>query len=130
MESFWCGHCVLFKCDCFDDDLLSLTLNPDQLWGIIARRVGKESGILDPDDVISAISSELTKPSIRDWVGNQTRISVKKLDCTRPWRSHLPSTGVKLEGGLLRDGSGNHLFLSMQRRGDGFGQTHVSSSAN
>jgi len=71
----------------------------------------------DPSDVIAAISSELSKATIKDWVGGGTQISVKKLDATRSWRSHLPGTGVKLEGGLLKDDAGNHLFLCMQRRG-------------
>jgi hypothetical protein len=87
------------------------------LWGIISRRVANESGLLDPEDVISTISSELSKPTIKDWIGARTRVSVKKLNVTRSWRSHLPEAGVKLEGGLLKDESGNHLFLCMQRRG-------------
>ena len=97
--------------------LLGLPSSQDQLWGIISRRVANESGLLDPDDVISTISSELSKPTIKDWIGNRTRVSVKKLNATRSWRSHLPGVGIKLEGGLLKDESGNHLFLCMQRRG-------------
>lgn len=106
---------LVFRCSryfgCF------LAINQDQMWGIISRRIAHQSAILDVDDVIAAISSELTKPTIKDWVGSRTRISVKKLDATRSWRSHLPGTGVRLEGGLLKDESGNHLFLCMQRRG-------------
>lgn len=89
----------------------------DQLWGILSRWIAHESGLLDPGDVMTAISSELSKPTMKDWIGHQTQVSVQKLDATRSWRSLLPGTGVKLEGGLLKDGTGNHLFLCMQRRG-------------
>ena len=64
-----------------------------------------------------AIQSELTKPTVKDWVGIQTRVEVKKMNATHSWRAHLPATGIKLEGGLLRDDEGNHMFLCMQRRG-------------
>ena len=91
--------------------------NWDQLWGIISRRIGHESSLQDPADVSEAIAQELSKPSIKDWIGPNTRVCVRKLDCTRDWRNHLPSLGIKLEGGLLKDDEGNHLFLSMRRRG-------------
>lgn len=83
--------------------------------------MGCESDIQDPDDVAAAITSELSKPSMKDWIGPSTMVCVTKLDCTRDWRNHLPSLGVKLEGGLLKDDEGNHLFLSMRRRGCGSG---------
>lgn len=70
--------------------------------------------------MISAINDELTKPSIRDWIGPSTHVNVRKLNCTRDWKDHVSGTGVKLEGGLLRDDEGNHLFLAMQRRGRHF----------
>ena len=66
----------------------------------------------------AAIAHELSKPSIKDWIGPSTQVSVRKLNATRDWRNHLPSLGVKLEGGLLKDEDGNHLFLAMRRRGD------------
>ena len=40
-----------------------------------------------------------------------------QLNANNSPRSHLPGVGIKLEGGLLKDESGNHLFLCMQRRG-------------
>ena len=70
--------------------------------------------------MISAINDELTKPSIRGWIGPSTHVNVCKLNCTRDWKDHVSGTGVKLEGGLLRDDEGNHLFLAMQRRGRHF----------
>ena len=76
-----------------------------------------ESSLQNIDDVAAVIQHELSKPSIRDWIGPSCRVNVRKLECAHDWRSHLPSLGVKLEGGLLVDQSGNHLFLSMQRRG-------------
>jgi hypothetical protein len=79
--------------------------------------VGCEQNIQSADDVVSVVHDELSKPSIKDWVGSGTRLRVEKLDCTRDWRGHLPSLGIKLEGGLLRDDTGNHFFLSMMRRG-------------
>ncbi len=39
------------------------------------------------------------------------------MNCTRDWRNHIPSLGVKLEGGLLKDDTGNHFFMTIQRRG-------------
>lgn len=91
--------------------------NSDQLWGIISRRVAHESSLQNTDDVAAAISHELSKPTIRDWVGPTTRVQVRQLHSTHDWRSHLPSLGIKLEGGLLKDESANHLFLSMPRQG-------------
>ena len=69
---------------------------------------------------MAAIRTELAKPSVRDWIGTGVAVNVMKLNATRAWRDHLPSVGVKLEGGLLRDDTGNHLFLSMLRRGLGW----------
>lgn len=76
-----------------------------------------EDSLQNDTDVVSVLQDELTKASIRDWLGPRTRVSVAKLNVTRDWRQHLPGLGVKLEGGLLKDDTGNHLFLSMQRRG-------------
>ena len=76
-----------------------------------------ESEILDPTDVIAVVRDELQKPTIKDWLGRGTTVSVQKLDSTRAWREHLPSLGIRLEGGLLRDSEGNHCFVCMQRRG-------------
>lgn len=81
--------------------------------------MGNESSLQDPGDVAAAITHELCKHSIKDWVGPATAVHVEKLNATRDWAGHLPNLGVKLEGGLLKDSSGNHLFLSMQRRGSG-----------
>ena len=69
---------------------------------------------------MDAIRQELCKPSIRDWLGTNVEVNIWKLSATRDWRHTLPNLGVKLEGGLLRDDQGNHLFLSMLRRGWGF----------
>ena len=41
------------------------------------------------------------------------------MNCTRDWRNHIPALGVKLEGGLLKDDTGNHFFMTIQRRGTG-----------
>eukprot|EP00435_Cladocopium_sp_Y103_P006304 s5416_g2.t1 len=65
---------------------------------------------------MDTIRSELSKPSIRDWLGSNVKINVWKLSATRAWRNHMPGLGVKLEGGLLRDDTGNHLFISLLRR--------------
>lgn len=93
--------------------------NPaDQLWGVISRGVANKTQLLDVDDCMEAIRTELRKPSIQDWLGgSNVTVNVQKLSATRDWRSQIPSVGVKLEGGLLRDDTGNHLFLSMLRRG-------------
>ena len=95
--------------------------NPvDQLWGVIARGVGNQSHLQNVEDCMDAIRQELCKPSIRDWLGTNVEVNIWKLSATRDWRHTLPNLGVKLEGGLLRDDQGNHLFLSMLRRGWGF----------
>lgn len=93
--------------------------NPaDQLWGVISRGVANKTQLLDVDDCVEAIRTELRKPSIQDWLGgSNVTVNVQKLSATRNWRDRIPNVGVKLEGGLLRDDTGNHLFLSMLRRG-------------
>lgn len=79
--------------------------------------MGCEQNLQDPDDVATIVNEELCKSSIRDWVGQNTRIRVERMCATHDWRNHLPTLGVRLEGGLLKDDTGNHLFLSLQRRG-------------
>ena len=93
------------------------TFPADQLWGVIARGVSNQSELQDVDDCMGAIRSELAKPTVRSWIGTGVAVNVLKLDATRAWRDHIPGLGVKLEGGLLRDDTGNHLFLAMLRRG-------------
>lgn len=73
----------------------------DQLWGIIARRVGNRQQLQNVEDVIETIADEFSKPSIRDWLGN-AKVNVCKLDSTRAWRQHIPNLGVKLEGGFSK----------------------------
>ena len=100
------------------------THNQDQCWGIISRRVAHESTLQNDADVISVIQDELSKPTLKDWLGSQTRLAVRKLDGTHDWLSHLPGlVKVKLKGGLLKDDTGNHLFLALQRRGSQLEQT-------
>lgn len=89
----------------------------DQLWGVISRGVSNQSHLQNVGDCMAAIRDELAKTSIRDWLGSNVKVNIQKLDSTRAWRDHIPQLGVKLEGGLLRDDTGNHLFLSMLRRG-------------
>jgi hypothetical protein len=86
---------------------------------VISRRVGCEQKIQTADDVVRVVSDELNKPSIKDWIGPCTRVRVEKMDSTRDWREHIPALGVKLEGGLLKDNTGNHFFMTMRRRGLG-----------
>lgn len=66
---------------------------------------------------MQAIRKELSKQSVRDWLGTNVVLNIRKLSATRDWRNHIPSLGVKLEGGLLRDDTGNHMFLSLLRKG-------------
>lgn len=92
--------------------------NPaDQLWGLISRGVSCQSHLQSVDDCLVAIRAELSKPTVRDWLGSNVEVNVERLCATHAWRDHLPSLGVKVEGGLLRDDTGNHLFLFMLRRG-------------
>lgn len=86
---------------------------------MISRRVGCEQKIQTADDVVRVVSDELNKPSIKDWIGPSTRVRVEKMDSTRDWRGHIPALGVRLEGGLLKDNTGNHFFMAMRRRGLG-----------
>ncbi|CAE6950458.1 unnamed protein product [Symbiodinium sp. CCMP2592] len=89
----------------------------DQLWGCLARRIANESKLLNPDDVCHVLLSELQKASMRAWLGPNTEVLVERLVCVRDWRNHLPTIGVGLEGGLLKDSSSNHMFFFMLRRG-------------
>ena len=93
------------------------TFVPDQLWGIISRGVMNQSHLQDPEDAMAAIRAELTKPTIKDWLGSEVKVLVTKMDATLDWRKQIPSLGLKIEGGLLKDESGNHLFLSLLRKG-------------
>ena len=102
----------------FNIIFFSMVMNPaDQLWGIISRGVANRSELQNVEDCMDAIRSELSKVTIRDWLGSNVKVNVWKLNAVRAWRDHLPGLGVKLEGGLLRDDTGNHLFLSMLRKG-------------
>ena len=92
-------------------------LPADQLWGVIARGVCNQTELQNIDDCMEAIRVELAKQSIKDWIGANVVVNVKQLDATRAWRDHIPNLKVKLEGGLLKDDSGNHVFLSLLRRG-------------
>lgn len=98
-------------------DVINLLRPADQLWGIISRGVMNHSHLQNVEDCMAAIRQELGKTTIRDWIGTNVKVNVEKLDSTREWRQHIPKLGVKLEGGLLKDDTGNHLFLSMLRRG-------------
>lgn len=91
----------------------------DQMWGVLARKLATEARLLTPDDAISCIRTVLTSPAIHSWIGSSTRISVKKLDRIRDWRTHFAQVGVKLSGGMLRDATANHLFAFMLRKGHG-----------
>ena len=75
---------------------------------------------------MDAIKDELQKATIKDWLGANTKVNVTKLDATRTWRDHIPGTGVKLEGGLLRDSEGNHLFMALLRKGRMALKQHVA----
>ena len=90
---------------------------PDQLWGIISRGVMNQSHLQDPEDAMVAIRAELTKPSIKDWLGSEVKVLVTKMDATLDWRKQIPALGLKIEGGRLKDESENHLFLSLLRKG-------------
>lgn len=74
---------------------------------------------------MEAIRAELGKQSIKDWIGPNVIVNVKQLDATRAWRDHIAELKVKLEGGLLKDDSGNHVFMSFLRRGRGLKKPEV-----
>jgi len=91
----------------------------DQIFGILARRIASEDRLMDPSDTIRIITTELSRPGLRSWIGNSTELHVQKLDAVRDWKTHLQGFGISLSGGLLEDSTGNHFFLMMQRKGWG-----------
>lgn len=118
--------CCCLGLKCFNLGVSTLT---DQLWGIIARGVCNQSQLQTIDDCMEAIRTELAKPTVKDWLGANVKVNVTELSATRDWRQHIPSLGVKFEGGLLKDDTGNHLFLNMLRRGVWLGETMFGSSS-
>ena len=89
----------------------------DQVWGILSRRISHEDTLLDAASTIKVITRELHRPGVRQWIGSTTHVNVSKLDATYNWRDHWAPQGVKLEGGLLEDSSGNHAFIFLSRKG-------------
>ena len=89
----------------------------DQLWGILARRIANTDKMLTDMDMVRIIRDECNKPGLREWIGLHTEVNVYKTHVYHGWREHMPKLGVKLEGGLLEDASGNHLFMSMLHQG-------------
>ena len=69
------------------------------------------------EDTVATIKAELSRPGVRAWLGSTTELHVEKLDVVRCWRDHWKSQGIGLEGGLLEDSTGNHVFLMMQNKG-------------
>ena len=55
----------------------------DQIFGILARRIASEDRLMDPSDTIRIITTELSRPGLRSWIGNSTELHVQKLDAVR-----------------------------------------------
>lgn len=90
---------------------------PDQLWGILARKLANEDKLYCPDGVAERILGILTSPAVRNWIGRTTEIHVSILRVVRDWRAHLSALKVGLQGGMLRDSEANHMYVFMPRRG-------------
>lgn len=99
-----------------------------RLWGILSRRVAATDNLQTPQDVIDTMVAELNRPSLKSWVGLNTRIHAMKLDCVRSWKTHFSDAQkVVLSGGLLEDASGNHCFVFMLLKGGpSIDRKHVS----
>ena len=75
-------------------------------------------GLLPGQDVwavASKIKMILEKPTLQDFF-NGAEVSVEVLDGCRDWLSWSASLGAVLEGGLLRDDTGNHAFIFLCRK--------------
>jgi hypothetical protein len=101
---------------------------PDQLWGIIARKIATAVELHTPECACRVIRNVLDAPSIRAWIGTTTRVEVNIVPVVRNWRDHLPLLHVELKGGLLVDVSANHLFFFM-RYGGALPAAQLHSSA-
>ena len=90
----------------------------DQLWGLIARRIASCDKLYSPASVITTITQELNRPSLRSWIGMNSKINCQKLDAVRTWRDQFQQAQrVGYSGGLLEDDTANHCYLMMLRRG-------------
>lgn len=89
----------------------------DQLWGVLARRVGNSDSFQTPEGVKNILLAELGRPGLKSWIGLQCEVSVSKLNAVHAWKTHFEAEQVGLSGGLKDDASANHCFLMMQRRG-------------
>lgn len=92
----------------------------DQIFGILARRVGNTDQLFDCGDVRSLLSQELHRPGLRAWLGATTEIEVSKLDAALDWKNHFSCQGASVGGGLLVDSSANHVFMFLQEKGPWF----------
>ena len=60
--------------------------NLDQLWGLLSRRLGRSTQLIDANSARDVIAEELRKPSVVNWIGGDAEVHV--LRCYRNWKKH------------------------------------------
>lgn len=58
----------------------------DQMWGLLSRRLGRSSRLLDSDSVCEILKDELAKPGLASFVNAKIIVSV--LRNYRNWKQH------------------------------------------
>lgn len=61
--------------------------NLDQLWGLLSRRLGRSTQLIDANSARDVIAEELRKPSVVNWIGGNAEVHV--LRCYRNWKKHF-----------------------------------------
>ena len=83
---FWCVCSFCYTCCVF---LEYETSNQDQLWGLLSRRLGRSTSMVDADSVKSILQEELSKPSLASWIGGPVNIQIMRK--YRDWKHHNDS---------------------------------------
>ena len=69
---------------------------PDQLWGLLSRRLGRSVQMLVADSACTLIKDELKKPSLASFINGEVIVEV--LRNYRDWKSHtLQHSPVRFE---------------------------------
>lgn len=61
--------------------------NSDQLWGVLSRRLGRSSCMVDADSARTIIEEELSKSSLQKWINGKVIVHI--LRQYRDWKTHV-----------------------------------------
>jgi len=71
----------------------------DQLWGLLSRRLGRSTDLLDAESACTLIRDELCKESLKKWINGSVFVSVLRnyRDWKQHFKDHAPSNFAALE---------------------------------